>query len=120
MLAAGFPVDAARAAYEALACAIGGLLDEPAQPGDGALVEAVYREPSPAGRLPSAAPLAMLHDLSSLDAQGVAVDADLAAHAVSEAEQWLERPGSLTAHHPPSNSERGKAAGVLAPAPADR
>lgn len=75
MLAAGFPVDAARAAYEALACAIGGLLDEPAQPGHGALGEAVYREPSPAGRLPSAAhaALAMLHDLSSLDAQGVAV-----------------------------------------------
>ena len=37
------------------------------------------------------ATLAMLHDLGALDAQGVAVDADLAARAVGEAEHWVER-----------------------------
>jgi SNF2 family DNA or RNA helicase len=122
VLAAGFPADAARAAYEALACAIGGLLTQPAQPGHGALVAAVYRELLPAGRLPSAAhaALAMLHDLSSLDAQGVAVDADLAARAVDEAEQWVERLGSFPVPDPSSNGEHGKAAGAMARAPADR
>ena len=108
VLGAGFPADAARAAYEALARAIAGLLEELPQPGHAALVAAVYRELLPAGRLPAAAHavLAMLHDLGSLEAQGVAVEADLAARAVEEAEQWVERICTPPERDRESNGQR--------------
>jgi hypothetical protein len=112
VLDAGFPADAARAAYEALARTIAGLLAEPPAAGHGALVAAAYRELLPAGRLPAAAhaALAMLHDLCSLDTHGVAVDADLAAQAVSEAAQWVERLGAPVAPRASSNGEPDKTA----------
>jgi superfamily II DNA or RNA helicase len=101
VLSAGFPADAARAAYDALARAIAGLLEAPPAPGHASLVAAAYRELLPAGRLPAGAhaALAMLHDLASLEAQGVAIAAELAASAVAEAEQWV---GRLSAVHPPA------------------
>ncbi|HVW25630.1 MAG TPA: DEAD/DEAH box helicase [Polyangiaceae bacterium] len=97
VLAAGFPADAVRAAYEALTRAIAGLLDEPSSSGHASLVAAIYRELLPAGRLPvgAHAALAMLHDLASLDAQDLTVDADIAARAVDDAEQWVERLSAL-------------------------
>lgn len=93
VLAAGFPADAARAAYEALVRAIIGLLDDAPPPGHGPLVAAVYRELLPAGRLPAGAhaALAMLHDVCSLEAHGVDIDAELAVHAVEEAAKWVAR-----------------------------
>lgn len=117
VLGAGFPADAARAAYEALACAIAGLLEAPPEPGHAALVAAVYRELLPAGRLPAAAhaALAMLHDVSSLDLHGVAVDADLAVRAVDEAEQWVERLCALPSHDRSSNGEHQKTASAARP-----
>lgn len=92
VLDAGFPADAVRAAYDALAKAIASLLDEPPV-GHGALIAAIYRDLLPAGRLPQGAHavLATLHDLSSLDALGVPVAPVLAAQAVADAEQWVER-----------------------------
>jgi superfamily II DNA or RNA helicase len=119
VLDAGFPADAARAAYEALARAIAGLLDKPPQSGHAALVAAVYRDLLPAGRLPAGAhaALAMLHDLGSLDGQGVAVDADLASRAVDEAEQWVERLCALSTHDPSSNGEHEKVAVALVQEP---
>lgn len=121
VLGAGFPADAARAAYEALARAIAGLLVEPPLSGHIALVAAVYRELLPVGRLPAAAhaALAMLHDLSSLDAQGVAVDAHLAASAVGEAEQWVARLCPLPEQDRPSNEPRIAATTVPALEPSD-
>jgi hypothetical protein len=100
VLESGFPDDAVRAAYEALAAAIRGLLGGAAPGGHAALVAAIYRDLSPRGLLPSAAhaALARLHDLSGLEAQGVEVDTALAAESVSEAEAWVVRlSGSLPA-----------------------
>jgi hypothetical protein len=112
VLEAGFPADAARAAYEALARAIAALLREPPQPGHAALVAAVYRELLPAGRLPAGAhaALAMLHDLSLLDAQGVTIDAELATRAVEEAEQWIARLSAPSEHTHSSNGQVPSAA----------
>jgi superfamily II DNA or RNA helicase len=105
VLGAGFPADAARAAYEALAGAIIALFDKPPPAGHGALVAAIYRELLPAGRLPAAAhaALAMLHDVSSLEVHGVPVDGELAAGAVTEAEQWVERVSALAERDVSSN-----------------
>jgi hypothetical protein len=101
VLDAGFHGDALRAAYDALASAIASLLDAPlGLPPDApraslhaALVAALYRELLPSGRLPPAAhaALARVHDLSALEAHGVAVDADLARSGVDEASSWVER-----------------------------
>ncbi len=93
VLAAGFPSDAVRAAYEALGAAIGGMLAAPPTGGHAGLVAAIYRELIPGGRLPHAAhaALAQLHDLTSLDAHGIEVDDALARSAVTEATQWVER-----------------------------
>lgn len=93
VLAAGFPSDAVRAAYEALGAAIGALLTTPPTGGHSGLVAAIYRELIPGGRLPHAAhaALAQLHDLTSLDAHGIEVDEALARSAVTEATQWVER-----------------------------
>lgn len=92
VLQAGFPADAVQAAYEALAAAIGGLLAEP--PAEhSSLVAAIFRELLPHGRLPVGAhgSLARLHDLTSLGAHGVEVDAALAQAAVLEAADWIAR-----------------------------
>jgi hypothetical protein len=93
VLEAGFPADAVRAAYDALAKATAALLDQAPLPGHTALIAAVYRDLLPAGRMPAGAhaALATLHDLGSLEAHGVAVDPGLAAQAVTEAEAWVVR-----------------------------
>ena len=93
VLAAGFPGDAVRAAYGALAASIAGLFDEAPADEHGALVAAIYRDLLPAGRLPAAAHavLATLHDLSAIDAHGVDVDSSIAARAVDDAEFWIGR-----------------------------
>lgn len=95
VLEAGFAGDAVHAAYEALASAIAGLLDQPPPQGHAALVGAIYRDLTPSGRLPMAAhfALARLHDLTSLESQGVAVTPSLASEAVAEAESWVVRIG---------------------------
>jgi superfamily II DNA or RNA helicase len=93
VLEAGFPGDAVRAAYDALAAAIASLVSGEATPGHAALVAVTYRDLVPSGRLPTAVPaaLARLHDLTTLEAQGVNVDPALAAEAVGEAEAWVQR-----------------------------
>lgn len=93
VLEAGFPGDAVRAAYDALAAAIASLVSGEATPSHAALVAVTYRDLVPSGRLPAAVPaaLARLHDLTTLEAQGVDVDPALAAEAVGEAEAWVQR-----------------------------
>jgi superfamily II DNA or RNA helicase len=97
VLQAGFADDAVRACYEALAAAIRELLDDASDRGHAALVAAIYRDLLPTGRLPAAAHgvLARLHDLTSLQAQGVLVDPALARQAVLEAEEWVGRLGAF-------------------------
>ena len=93
VLDAGFPADATRAAYEALAHVIGARLEDGRPPTHEALVAAMYRDLLPAGRLAPAAPgvLARLHDLTLLDNHGVQVDVALARDVVAEAEAWVNR-----------------------------
>ena len=93
VLDAGFPADAVRAAYDALAAAVARLLGDGVPRSHAALVAAIYRELLPSGRLAAAAPaaLARLHDLTSLEAEGVEVDQTLASEAVAEAESWVAR-----------------------------
>jgi broad specificity polyphosphatase/5'/3'-nucleotidase SurE len=95
VLEAGFAADAVRAAYEALAAAIGALLVA-APTSHAALVAGIYGELLPHGRLPAGAhgALARLHDLTLLDAHGVEVDAELARAAVEEAAEWFTRVGT--------------------------
>ncbi|WP_437990909.1 DEAD/DEAH box helicase [Sorangium sp. So ce145] len=96
VLDAGFAADAARAAYEALAGAITGLLEGPAPESHAALVAVVYRELVPSGGLPveAHAVLARLHDLGTLARAGVTLDAALARSAVDEAATWIDRLGA--------------------------
>lgn len=93
VLDAGFPADAVKAAYDALAAAIGSMIEGGAPGSHAALVAAIYRELVPSGRLPAGAhaTLAKLHDLSSLEALGVDVDTALARGAVDEASAWIDR-----------------------------
>jgi hypothetical protein len=107
VLDAGFPADAVKAAYEALAAAIGGLLNE-AAPNHATLVAEIFRQLLPAGRLPSGAhaTLARLHDLTLLEAHGVEVDAALAGAAVGEVGEWLARLGALPAAGDSASLER--------------
>ncbi|WP_437936376.1 SNF2-related protein [Sorangium sp. So ce341] len=95
VLDAGFAADAARAAYEALAGTIAGMLDGPAPESHAALVAGVYRDLMPAGGLPveAHAALARLHDLGALARAGVPLDAELASSAVEEAATWIGRLG---------------------------
>jgi hypothetical protein len=95
VLAAGFPADAVRAAYDALGAQIRFLLDKPTGPEHASLVAAAYRELVPKGRAPEGLlpALARLRDLTLIEAEGVAVDAQLAAGAVQEARTWVERLG---------------------------
>jgi hypothetical protein len=90
---ADFYADALRASYEAMASAVGTLVDDGPPSTHQALVAAIYRDLMPAGRLPPAAhaTLARLHDLLSLDAQGVEVERELARWALDEAAAWVER-----------------------------
>jgi len=93
VLEAGFPGDAVKSAYDALAAAIGGLLDEPRPGTHAGLVAAIYRDLLPGGKLPLAAPglLARLNDLASLEQMGVEVDPALARDALAEVQEWIER-----------------------------
>lgn len=93
VLEAGFPGDAVKSAYDALAAAIGGLLDEARPSSHEGLVAAMYRDLVPAGKLPLAAPgcLARLNDLASLERMGVEVDPGLAREALEEVGGWIER-----------------------------
>ena len=111
MLDAGFGGDAVRAAYEALASAIGGLLDTTPE-SHAALVAAIFRELLPSGRIPAAAhgALARLHDLTSLEAHGVDVDVAIANDAVREAEVWVDRLAPReepTQAHPTAEAPKG-------------
>ncbi len=86
-LDAGFPNDAARASYEALAAAVRQVAG-PGAPADHAgLVALLYSDLLPSGRVPLSAHgvLARLHDLSLLHAAGVDLPIDLAEQALSEA-----------------------------------
>ncbi|MDR3670202.1 MAG: SNF2-related protein [Holophaga sp.] len=93
VLAAGFPGDAVKAAYDALAAALTGLLEGPAPAGHEALVAAIYRDLVPAGRLAMAVPgvLARVHDLGSLERMGVAVEPGLAGEVLAEVGDWVLR-----------------------------
>ncbi|MBM4395267.1 MAG: DEAD/DEAH box helicase [Deltaproteobacteria bacterium] len=93
VLEAGFPGDAVKASYEALAAAVSGLVDGTPPAGHAALVAAMYKDLVPSGRLAATVPgiLARLHDLTTLEALGVDVDVDLARGAVGEAEEWVGR-----------------------------
>ncbi|WP_437951854.1 SNF2-related protein [Sorangium sp. So ce296] len=108
VLDAGFAADAARAAYEALAGTIAGMLQGPAPESHAALIAGVYRDLVPGGGLPveAHAALARLHDLGTLARAGVPLDAALARSAVDEAATWIgrlegegaARPGGSVAH----------------------
>jgi superfamily II DNA or RNA helicase len=97
VLEAGFAGDSVRAAYEALASAIGGLLEgttaAPTLAAHTTLLAAIFRDLLPAGRLPQGAhgALARLHDLATLESLGIEVDPALAQGAVNEAELWVDR-----------------------------
>ncbi|WP_437607350.1 SNF2-related protein [Sorangium sp. So ce834] len=95
VLDAGFAADAARAAYEALAGTIAGMLEGPAPESHAALIAGVYRDLVPGGGLPveAHAALARLHDLGSLARAGVPLDAALARSAVDEAARWIGQLG---------------------------
>lgn len=93
VLDAGFPADAVRAAYEAIAAALRARLDAPIADGHPALVAAIYRELLPSGAIPSTLPgvLAKIHDLLLLEEHALPIDATIAAAAVEDARAWLER-----------------------------
>jgi superfamily II DNA or RNA helicase len=93
VLDAGFAADAARAAYEAFAEVIAGMLEGPAPESHAALIAAIYRELMPAARLPveAHAALARLHDLGTLVRAGVPLELGLARSAVEEANVWVVR-----------------------------
>jgi hypothetical protein len=92
VLDAGFPGDAVRASYEALAAALRAKLDTPIDTQHAALVGAVYRTLLPSGQVPATLPgmLARLHDLTLLEEQGLAVDGALAAGVVEEVRAFLD------------------------------
>ena len=93
VLEAGFPADAIKAAYDALAAGISTLLEVDGPMPHEALVAALYRDLVPAGKLPMAVPgvLARLHDLGSLERMGVAVDPGLAKEVLDEVSAWVVR-----------------------------
>ncbi|MBX3264294.1 MAG: hypothetical protein KF782_31775, partial [Labilithrix sp.] len=93
VLEAGFPGDAVRAAYEAVAASLRARLAAPIADGHPALVAAIYGELLPAGAIPSTLPaaLARIHDLLLLEEHALPIDAGIAASAVEDARAWLER-----------------------------
>ncbi len=87
VLDAGFPCDAARASYEAVAAALREVAG-PGAPSDHAgLVATLYRDLLPSGAVPASAHalLARLHDLGALQAAGVELPAAVAEDALAEA-----------------------------------
>ena len=87
VLNAGFPNDAARASYEAVAAALRDVAG-PGAPSDHAgLVAALYRDLLPSGRVPAGAHavLARLHDLAALGSAGVELPAKVAEETLAEA-----------------------------------
>jgi superfamily II DNA or RNA helicase len=111
VLAAGFFGDAVRAAYEALSAAVAGLAEGARPEHHAALVALIYRDLLPSGKLPAAVPasLARLHDLSSLEQLGVAVDPGLAHDAVVEAEGWVARMADVSAVEAAAATSNGPA-----------
>lgn len=93
VLGAGFPADAVRAAYEAVAASVRSLAKEPIAEGHVALVAAIYGALLPSGLLPSTIPglVARVNDLALLEDHGVPVDAAIAAAAVADVKEWLDR-----------------------------
>ncbi|MBX3202295.1 MAG: DEAD/DEAH box helicase family protein [Labilithrix sp.] len=108
VLDAGFPADAVRAAYEAIAAALRARLDAPIDDGHPALVAAIYRELLPSGAIPSTLPgvLAKIHDLLLLEEHALPIDAAIAAAAVEDARAWLEREDAFP---PRARSAQGAA-----------
>ncbi len=113
VLDAGFPADAASAAYEALASSLSAiaLADEASGTrramDHGALVAMLYRDLVPRGLVPASvgSVLARLRDLTLLRAEGVALEASMAAEAVAEAEEWVGRMST----HPAMTTSSGPA-----------
>jgi hypothetical protein len=93
VLEAGFPGDAVKAAYDALAAVITTMLEGQNPGNHEAIVAAIYRDLVPAGRLAMAVPgvLARVHDLGSLERMGVAVDPGLAREVLAEVGDWVVR-----------------------------
>jgi hypothetical protein len=100
VLDAGFPCDAARAAHQGLALALLlWLRHEQTNPPPRAardhqlLVGLLFRVLGPRGKLPPAlhATLARLHDLATLEEQGINLDDPLAREAIDEAARWIDR-----------------------------
>ncbi|WP_437997420.1 helicase-related protein [Sorangium sp. So ce185] len=118
VLDAGFAADAARAAYEALAGTIAGMLQGPAPESHAALIAGVYRDLVPGGGLPveAHAALARLHDLGTLARAGVPLDAALARSAVDEAATWIGRLEGEGAARPGGSVAHRAAEGSLLPA----
>ena len=88
VLEAGFPEDALKAAYQALAGTLVAKTDAPPPAGHAELVGILYRDLLPHGKAPLAAAglLAKLHDLCGLEAQGIALPENLVAAAIEETE----------------------------------
>ncbi|KYF92028.1 hypothetical protein BE20_13035 [Sorangium cellulosum] len=118
VLDAGFAADAARAAYEALAGTIAGMLQGPAPESHAALIAGVYRDLVPGGGLPveAHAALARLHDLGTLARAGVPLDATLARSAVDEAATWIGRLEGEGAARPGGSAPHRAGEGSLLPA----
>lgn len=93
VLAAGFPADAVRAAYDALAGLLRHLLGVEGALGHATLVARLYGELIPSGKVPMALHVALsrAHDLTLLDGEGVRLDSALAGEVVAEVESWLHR-----------------------------
>jgi superfamily II DNA or RNA helicase len=108
VLDAGFPNDAARAAYEAVAAAIRDLAGSSAPTDHAGLVASIYRELLPAGRVPPGihAVLARLHDLSALHAAGIELPVALAEEAIAEASAMVDKVRSTELAPPPETSRQ--------------
>ena len=113
VLAAGFPGDAVKAAYEGLARAARALLPRKAPEGHAALVAAIYRDLLPTGRVAPGfhTTLARLYDVSQLEAHGVTIDSSLATETLTEAAQWIDRlDGAPVSIPPPGDAKRASRA----------
>lgn len=99
LLEANFPCDAARAAYQGLAHALTLWLrkEQGSLPNSlrehRALVAALFQVPPIREKLPPAlhATLARLHDMASLEEQGILLDSSIAREAISEVGPWIAR-----------------------------
>ncbi len=93
VLDAGYPGDAARAAYEALGASLRWLLPPGAGSGYGDLLDAVCMHLVPSGTVPASmsATLARVHDLAEAAERGEAIDHGLVGRAVDETAEWIDR-----------------------------